>query len=87
MTTTTDARKRPGAQARTERRLLVQLSVAAVSMATLAASWLGIAGAERAVTQPSSGSGTVLTNAGTVTGLAPAPASSDANVVRRSRAS
>lgn len=85
---TTSTQPRAGARARAERRLLVQLSVAAVSMVTLAASWLGIMSAERAVVaQPTeTQAGSSVTN-GSLTTVVPAPASSNANVVRRSRAS
>ena len=86
MTTSTPAR--PSTTARAERRLLVQLSVAAVSMLTLAASWLGIMSAERAVVaQPTEVQAGATTTNGSLTSVVPAPATSNTTVVRRSRAS
>lgn len=88
MTMTTNNAARPGAIVRAERRLVVQLSVAAISMATLAISWLGISSAEHtAVTQPTAVGADATTSSGTMTTLVPAPASSNATTVRRSRAS
>lgn len=86
---TTSSQPRLGTAARAERRLIVQLSVAAVSMATLAISWLGITSAERAtVAQPTDTQVAVASSQpGTLTTLAPAPATSNTTVVRRSRAS
>jgi hypothetical protein len=85
---TTNGPGRPGAAARAERRLLVQLTVAAVSMATLAVSWLGISHTERAtVSQPIAVQAGSTTTSGSMTTLVPAPASSGATTVRRSRAS
>lgn len=87
-TMTTNAQPRPGAAVRAERRLLVQLSVAAISMATLAVSWLGISGAERpTVAQPIELRADAATTGSSLTTLVPAPASSNTGVVRRSRAS
>lgn len=85
---TTSAKPRPGAVAKAERRLLVQLSVAAISMATLAISWLGIAGAEqKSLSEPVQVSADATANGSSMTTLVPAPATSQTGVVRRSRAS
>lgn len=87
----TTSRPRPGGGARAERRILVQLSVAAISMATLAVSWLGIATADRdGVAQPADGMSAAIAVQPVEgqTSLVPAPQTSGAGtVIRRSRAS
>lgn len=81
---------RRGSEAKAERRILVQLSVVAVSMATLAISWLGISAAERgSAAQPLEGESVLTSQSlGGAANLVPAPQPTGAgSAIRRSRAS